>query len=182
MEERTLCGMHTEEKELGGFAYAAIIRITNDKFWRFQPPTPFDEAFNDVRITGGGISWSEQLLQSSSKGDWASGLWEDMGGEVPEFWLVRRRVTHLDDTTRAVIDYREPWPEAIRSILGGTLIVTDEGDKALQEFLARADAAFLVEKKTGEFTADAPKTEVKKPRIPLKSASLVGNVIQVHNN
>ena len=162
-------------------AYAAIVRITNDTFWHFQPPAKFDEAFSESRQPLGGYQWSEQLLRVARGKDWASGAWEDLGGSVPEFWLVKRGVTHLNNTVRAVMEYREPWPAAMR-VFSGTVIVSDEADAALQEFLGRADAVFTVEKKRGQFNTNSPKTATVKSRIPLDAAKTIGSVIQNNNS
>lgn len=162
-------------------AYAAIVRITNDNFWHFQPPAKFDDAFSESRQHLGGFQWSEQLLRVASEKDWGSGAWEDLGGPVPEFWLVKRWVTHLDKSVRAVMEYREPWPKAMR-IFSGTVIVSDEANAALRQFLARADTAFAVEKKRGEFDKNSPKPNTAKGRIPLNVAAAIGTVIRVQNS
>lgn len=163
-------------------AYAAIVRITNDNFWHFRPPTKFDDAFSESRQSLGGFQWLEQLLRTASETDWASSVWEDQGGAAPKFWLTKRWVTHLNNATRAVMEYREPWPAAMRLLSGGTVIVSDEADKTLQQFLARADAAFTVEKKRGEFGDSAPVTPRTKGRVPLDVAKTVGTVIRLNNS
>lgn len=170
------------EQTKNRFAYAAIVRITNEKQWRFQPPIKFDDAISEGRQIAGGFHWSEQLLRVDSNDDWGSGMWESQNGTPPEFWIAKRWITHLNDKTRAVMEYREPWPDAMRMLSGGTVIVTDEADKALQEFLTRADAAFSVEKKMGEFDGTSPKISSVAPRIPLNVAKTVGTFIRIHDN
>jgi len=170
-----------DKDHMDRLAYAAIVRITNDTFWYFQPPAKFDEAFSESRQPLGGYQWSEQLLRIAPEKDWASGAWEDQGGSVPEFWLVKRWVTHLNKSVRAVMEYREPWPAAMR-VFSGAIIVSDDANTALQEFLGRADTAFAVEKKRGEFDNNSPRTTTAKSRIPLNVAKTIGTVIQSNNS
>ncbi|SBV94946.1 exported hypothetical protein [uncultured delta proteobacterium] len=164
------------------FAYAAIVRIDNEGRWLFQPPARFDGAFavNDRII--GGFQWSIQLLRVSSDKDWGSAVWSDVNGGapasgMPEFWLAKRWITHLNSTTRAVMEYREPWPGNLAVLGADTVIVSDSTAAILQQFDARADAAFLVEKKRGEFDTNTPQPQTSKPRVPVNMAKLVGTVI-----
>lgn len=167
------------------FAYAAIVRIDNEGRWFFHPPAPFDEAFAVSDRMIGGFSWSTQMLRLSSGKDWASGVREDLEGVssgTPEFWLAKRWVAHLTDTARAVMEYREPWPEAVQVMGTNTVVLSDSAAAFLQQFDARADAAFLVEKKRGEFDKNTPQPKTAKPRIPVNVAAMAGTVMDRGGN
>ena len=161
------------------FAYAAIVRITGDTFWRFQPPTAFPGTFSEAQVHLGGFAWSEQFLRVSETNDWGCALYRENGGTAAEFWLAKRWVAHLNDATRAVMEYREPWPEDLR-LIQGTLIMSDSAAEALTAFSARADAAFMVERKAGDFSgqdkARPGKGTAAVPDIP----KLVGEVLDSH--
>lgn len=172
----------TESNAEKRFAYAAIVRIDNEGQWLFQPPARFDGAFGVSERMVGGFQWSIQLLRVSSDKDWASGVWSDVNGgapasETPEFWLAKRWITHLNSATRAVMEYREPWPGNLAVLGQDTVLVSDSAAAILQQFDARAEAAFLVEKKRGEFDKNAPQPQATKPRIPINIAKLVGTII-----
>jgi len=172
----------TDANNAGRFAYAAIVRIDNDKQWNFQPQVTFDNAFIVTSSAKGGFEWSMQMLRVASDKDWASEVWTDMGGDTPEFWLVQRWVAHCNSTTRAVMEYREPWPEGLSLMTSKTLILSDTAATILQHFTDRADAAFLVEKKLGEFDANAPRLKTITPHTPVNIPKMVGTLIDLHNN
>ena len=172
----------TDADDAGRFAYAAIVRIDAEKQWYFQPPRPFDEAFQVSDSTEGGFHWSAQLLRVASDKDWANGLWMDMGGDSPTHWLAKRWVTHLNDTTRAIMEYREPWPEGMNTLPTNTLLLTESAAATLQAFIARADAAFLAEKKLGEFNKSEQPAKATTPRVPMDIARMAGTIIDRHNN
>jgi hypothetical protein len=171
----------TDATDVKRFAYAAIVRIDNEKQWNFQPPTAFDDAFIVSDSAQGGFQWSMQLLRVASDKDWASGVWADTGRDVPEFWLVKRWVAHCNSTTRAIMEYREPWPEGLSLMASKTLILSDSAAALLQNFTARADAAFLVEKKSGEFDTNTPQSKATTPRIPMNIPKTVGTIIDLQN-
>lgn len=169
------------------FAYAAIVRIDNERRWLFQPPARFDGAFAVSDRIVGGFQWSIQLLRISSDKDWASDVWKSLDGDAPasgepEFWLAKRWITHLNDTTRALMEYREPWPGNVAVLGEDTVLLSDSAAATLQQFDARAETAFLVEKKRGEFDANTPQPKAAKPRVPVNIAAMAGTVIDRHDN
>lgn len=163
------------------FAYAAIVRIDNAG-WLFHPPARFDGAFalNDRNL--GDFHWTVQLLRVAGDNDWASGVWEDAskGGVTtgtPKFWLAKRWVAHLDDTARAVMEYREPWPDVLRMLNETMPLLSDSAAAFLQQFEVRADSAFVVEKKRGEFDRNMPQPKTVQSRFPVSIATTVGTIM-----
>ncbi len=164
-----------------GFAYAAIARIQNENGWAFQPPAPFTGAFSSSDTTLGGFAWSVQLLRVPSAGDWASGVWEDLGGGGTDAWLAKRWIAHLNGGTRAIMEYREPWPETIPALSTDVTLLASGAADAILRFNARADTVFSVAKKGGDFTGERPKP-APSSRIALNVPRLVGALITLDHN
>ncbi|MCL1915922.1 MAG: DUF4851 domain-containing protein [Desulfovibrionaceae bacterium] len=138
-------------------AHAAIARFEDPARWRFLPSADSLEAFSASRTKLDGMDFVVQLLRTPAADDWTGGLWRDGGYAVPEYWLVKRWVAHLDDAARAVMEYREPWPDCLPEFLPGVVMVSESAYQCLNEFVTRADAAFLVERKGGDFkSGEAP--------------------------
>lgn len=160
------------------FAYAVIARVSNTKLWRFQPPEKMNGAFSEQTVVLNGIGFSEQLLRVSSEKDWGSGVWRENGRPVPDYWLAKRWVTHLDEGTRAVMEYREEWPDAMSYVSAEMIVLGGSAGEALSAFIKRADAAFLAEKKAGDFNqAETPPSVYRVPQKDPDVARLVGEVI-----
>ena len=132
-------------------AHAAIARIEDPGRWRFMPSADSVEAFSASRAKLDGMDFVVQLLREPAADDWAGGVWRESGYAVPEYWLAKRWVAHMDDATRAVMEYREPWPDCLPEFLPGMVMVSESAYQCLNEFVFRADAAFLVERKGGDF-------------------------------
>lgn len=165
------------------FAYAGIVRLEHNSMWRFQPPTRFDDAFMDSSATLGGIHWSVQLLRIAKAEDWPGAVWKDSGKPLPSAWLAKRWIAHLDDKTRAIMEYREAWPGDIPMLASAMPILNDSAAAALQQFNERADAVFLVTKKAGDFTGQpAPNAGRRSFRIQPDMPKLLGEVLAIHDN
>ena len=172
----------TSEARSDCFAYAAIVRIDDDKGWIFRPPARFPGAFSVADVSFGGFQWSEQILRSPAENDWPAAVWEELGGEKHDFWLAKRWVAHLDGTTRAIMEYREPWPVAMTFLSADTVVFTGQSGEALAAFIKRADAAFAVEQKGGDFGKKAPEQRPAATSVQVSAPNLVGIVDPVDHN
>ena len=172
----------TDNGPVTRYAYAAITRLSQPKGWRFTPQSSrFDGAFSVSNRSG----WNEQLLRVPREGDWSSDIWKSNGRAVPEYWLAKRVVTNMTDAVRVVMEYREPWPDVIDVVSLDIVSLRGAGAEELRAFIARADAAFVVEKKKGAFTSGvrAPQatlvvTQTQIPDYP----KLVGAVVAIADN
>ncbi|CAK7062761.1 MAG: hypothetical protein DELT_01494 [Desulfovibrio sp.] len=165
------------------FAYAVIARISTPKAWRFQPPSKADEALSARNITVGGIAFFEQILRVPSENDWGSGVWRKNGKNVPRYWLAKRWTAHLNDEVRAVMEYREEWPTEINAFSRDLLIVSGNAGQALADFNKRADAAFTVEKREGDFNkGQTPPSEYAVPENAPVIRKLIGEVVTTGND
>lgn len=164
------------------FAYAAIVRVTNNEAWMFQPPARFPDAFSVTDVSFGGFQWSEQLLRIPVENDWPTAVLEELGGEKRKYWLAKRWVAHLDGANRAIMEYREPWPDAITLLSADTVVFTGEAGETLNAFIKRADAAFSVEQKGGDFGKNAPESHPAATRVPVNASKLIGEVFPVNRN
>lgn len=165
------------------FAYAAIARITRPETWMFQPTADPAGAFAASVLRLDGIDFMVNLIRTGSEGDWPSELWRENGRDVPETWLVKRWTAPLADGVRAVMEYREPWPACLTSVSAQTVIVGGAEGECLHGFVARADAAFRVEKKGGTFPRKNPPSAsgLAVPRTPPNIEALMGHVIGTGN-
>ena len=172
-------GIMKTAKQADRFAYAAIIRISGTNAWRFQPTTRSADAFTTGDIVLDGIDWDWQLMRTPSRNDWPSAVWEKNGKDLPQFWLAKRWTAHLNDSVRAVMEYREPWPECIHAVSRDMLIMPGMAGDCLKTFIERADAAFTVEKKRGNFQSgeSAPPSMLALPSTPPNLTRLVGEVV-----
>jgi len=172
----------TDETQPDCFAYAAIVRISNEERWIFHPPTRFAEAFSTAEVSFGGFQWSEQLLRSSCEKDWPSAVWEELEGKTHKYWLTKRWIAHLDGTTRAVMEYREPWPEAMVFLNANAVVFSEKSGDTLTAFIKRADTAFSVEQKGGDFSKNALAPRPATTSVPINVIKLVGEVFPVDHN
>ena len=174
---------YTDSRHSDRFAHAAIVKIEHGGKWNFQPPGRFDDAFLDGSELRDGIQWSVQTLRISNADDWPGSVWEDAGNPPHRIWLAKRWIAHLDSTTRAIMEYREAWPENMPVLSSTMPILSDSAGTALRAFDERADAVFLAEKKAGDFSGQpAPDRRQATFRIQPDIPKLLGNVIALHGS
>lgn len=158
------------------FAYAAITRLEHANIWRFQPPTPSGAALYAGNTSMDGIAFTHQVLRVGD--DWGSRIWRENGRETPEYWIAKRWTAFMNDGIMAVMEYREPWPEALTPLSPNLTVISGPAGEALLTFSRRADAVFMVEKKGGTFDKNSPTPPqvLTVPRDP-DIAALVGEVV-----
>lgn len=125
-------------------AHATLTQLNDDMNWRFQPDTWRESnAFTFSRNSAlEGYRWTMQTLRVPSRGDWFSDLWVANGREVPEVWLAKRWGALLNNSNKAVLEYREPWPDCLEAVDMDLLIISGDGAACLSGFNSRAANAF----------------------------------------
>ena len=162
------------------YAYAAIARLSQSASWRFEPQSNrSDGAFS----FGQDGDWTVQLLRVPGQGDWSSDIWRKNGRETSEFWIAKRWNSSLNAGSRVVMEYREPWPGGFDLVSSDFATLRGEAAEVVQAFIARADAAFVVEKTKGDFSKPAPQQKLTVdqgalPDIP----KLVGRILRTTDN
>ena len=173
----------SETTSANRFAYAAIARVSTPKAWRFQPPAKADGALSAKTVTIKEVAFFEQILRVASQDDWGSEVWEENGNSVPRYWLAKRWVAHLNDEVRAVMEYREEWPAEMNAVSEDLIILNGNAGKALLAFNKRADAAFSVEKREGDFAGtQTPPSEYSVSSKSPNITKLVGEVVTTGND
>ncbi len=128
-------------------AHAIISRLSDSSNWYFAPDTwKAPDAISGVALSGGmnlgGYAWSAQLLRIPSQGEWFSDFWVANGRGVPKLWLAKRWTANLNSSNRAVIEYREPWPDCLQNFNPDLMIVGGDAGACLSDFEARAGKVF----------------------------------------
>lgn len=125
-------------------AHATITRLNDNMSWRFQPDTWRESnAFTFSRNSPlEGYRWTMQTLRVPSQGDWFSDMWVANGREVPEVWLAKRWGALLNDSNKAVLEYREPWPDCLEAVDTDLLLISGDSAACLSGFNSRAANAF----------------------------------------
>ena len=98
------------------------------------------------KSNGLGLFWTEHILYIPAEGDWFSALLHENGKEIPRVWIAKRwSATLVNDTTRFLVEYREPAPESLLQNLESGLtdksILWMGAVKELEEFSRRAEAS-----------------------------------------
>ena len=78
-----------------------------------------------------------------------------------------------------MLEYREPWPDSLPELSRGAVLINEAAALRLREFMARADAAFLVERKAGTFTTGnaAPASLLAVPKTPPDVQKIMGGIV-----
>ena len=163
------------------FAYAAILRLTDNESWEFLPqgnglPGVFGGRQGEASVRSGYI----YTLHVPASNDWASELLAANGVTVPEAWIAKRWLFSLDTDARALAEYREPWPEGLDVPGGSDVMLLGESQAAfLRDFERRAVAAFSFAPVPGNFENVVPRVSAwkKAPVLP-NVEKLMGDVIQ----
>lgn len=130
--------------------------------------------------TAHGYFWTTHVLYVPAEKDWFSVLWQENGREVPAVWVAKRwSTTVIGDSTRLVLEYREPAPQALLNALESGLT-----DKAmlwmscaveLDGFSKRADSVFKITSSAREMViAPGVSRPMVTPPFRPDLASLVG--------
>ncbi len=161
-----------------GFAYAAIIRLTDKENWFFEPQTWKLPGALYMRSESGpiGLAWTTQVLSvPSAYDDWISDLWRTNKQDVPETWIAKRWIASMDDGMRVLVEYREAWPQCAEEFTPG-LPLTSKEDMCLRDFGKRADAVFTVAPGATDLGAAAPPAGLALPQSLPDLGRLVGKV------
>lgn len=173
----------TASPEAPCFAYAAIVRLAQPNMWRFHPPVPAQNVLFSGSTTMDGIVFLHQVLHIPSHNDWASDVWTVNGQQSPTCWIIKRWTAHLGDDARAIMEYREPWKgEAPVSASIGAM--GNNAGETLQAFVSRADAAFSVNRKGGDFSVGntPPASKLALPEKDPDIARLFGAIAATGND
>lgn len=164
------------------FAYAAIIRLENDRTWNFVPqgrklPGSFGSRKKvDPPVREGFV----YTLRVPTAGDWASDLLDANGMTPPEAWLAKRWLFSLDKGFRAVAEYREPWPAHIDVPGDDDFLLSRNAAAYLKEFDARAAKVFAFEALAGDFSGASPaRPSWKRPATVPDVARIAGDIRRV---
>lgn len=127
-----------------------------------------------------GLFWTEHILYIPAEGDWFSALLAENGKEVPAVWIAKRwSTTTVNDTTRFLVEYREPAPESLlRNLESG---LTDKSllwlgsVKDIEDFSRRAEDSVQLTN-TGRANAPLPVglAPMQKPPFMPNMEKLVG--------
>lgn len=170
------------------FAWTAVARLETPKAWRFQPGGTFPGAFSanvpglEPAFAG---QWSGSLLRITADGDWTSGVLAENAQAAPNAWLAARWILHLNDATKVLAEYREPWPEDIDpQNMADPRFLRDAALDYFDAFTRRAKAAFTVTKDKGDFktASETPLPHFALPRSRPVVAQLIGEVVSLGND
>lgn len=164
------------------FAYAGIIRLDAGDMWEFVPKG------NRIQGSFGARKKVEPVnrdgavytLRVPAEGDWASALLAENGHAIPEAWIAKRWMFSLDSASRAVAEYREPWPAGLDVPESDIMLLRESHAVFLQEFEKRAFAVFSFDTSIGDFSETAPRVSTwKRSPVQPNVERLAGDVIQV---
>lgn len=167
------------------FAYAAIIRLDAGDKWEFVPKGNRIQGSFGARkkVAPANRDGAVYTLHVPSEGDWASALLTENGHAVPEAWIAKRWMFSLDSSSRAVAEYREPWPAGLDVPEDDIMLLRESHAVFLQEFETRAFAAFSFDTSVGDFGETSPQVSSwKKSPVPPNVERLAGDVIQVDHS
>lgn len=139
-------------------AHAILARLSDSQLWTFEPDTWKDpNAFTHATGPGPeGYAWTTQLMRVPSRGDWFSDLWLANGRKTPQVWLAKRWASLLDGANKAVLEYREPWPDCLEFTAPDMLLITGDSAACLGGFNSRAAKAFTVSRQNTPLGGPAP--------------------------
>ncbi len=160
-------------------AHAILAKLEDSQNWSFQPDTVWKPRNASITSSKGpdGYTWTTQLLLVPSQGDWFSDLWVANGRSVPKIWLAKRWSALLDDTTKAIYEYREPCAGCLpEDALAFPLLDADSAAR-LKEFSNRA-AAFTTSAQNTPLTDTAPEQTLRaRPEKLPNAGKLVGEAL-----
>lgn len=163
------------------FAYAAFARIEEKGMWMFVPqgqalPGQLGKATRVFDEREGRL----YTLHIPAQGDWASAVLAENGHTPPEAWVAKRWVFSLEGASRAMAEYREPWPDDLDVPDGGLSLLTSRQENFLRDFTKRALAAFAFGSGLGDFDGvPAARPVWKMPATEPNITRLVGDVMRV---
>lgn len=128
--------------------------------WLWEKETwamPESLSYEKTRMAG--KFWTVQMFPVFSSQDWFAHLWQVNGRSTPDFWIAKRWSATPETYMRIVAEYREPAPLCMKERLASAAQSTGQAnapfkgkelwrncDNEIQDFSARADAAFLFDK------------------------------------
>ena len=165
------------------FAYGAIIRLENKDRWEFVPQgkTLPDSFGGREKITDAGREGFLYTLHVPSAGDWASELLIANGKSAPEAWVAKRWLFSLDSATRALAEYREPWPAGLDVPDSDILLLHSEQVEFLRAFGQRARAAFRFSPESRAFAGTPPSATWAASPVHPDVSRLAGDVLAVEH-
>lgn len=159
-----------QDKKVLAHGHVMSVAISSRESWEFSMESLTQK--NEVylrEVDKGYLSWTEHLMYVKSEGDWFSDLWRENGREIPETWLGKRWSRTFFGDTRVIVEYREPMPECVDvSDTSGQsyfihAVLTPSGPECkrqLDDFNARAEAAFVFQKLDTDKPVEAPAPSV----------------------
>ena len=157
--------------------YTAIATLQDVGTWNFVPqPSRIPHTFGPVtRIADASLFGTVRNLCIPADSDWASLTMAEQGKNMPKEWLARRWVYSLDESTRAMAEYREPKPDWLETGSKGILLISEKNSDYLREFEKRANAAFSFAKTHTGSNEGLPSMNGPIPDV----ADLAGEIIKV---
>lgn len=164
-------------------AYAAIIRLEDAERWNFVPQGNTLPGSFGVRQGAGPVDRAGALytLHVPAAGDWASELLAANGTAVPHAWIAKRWLFSLDKGTRAMAEYREPWPADLDVPQTDLMLLSASNAEFLKAFETRALAVFSFDTAVGDFSGPAPTSGWHASPVPPDVKNLSGDVISTEN-
>ena len=154
--------------------------------WRWEMETwGKREALLHTSMRAGAKNWTIQIFPVAAAGDWFSALWQQNSREVPGYWLAKRWSSTPEEEMRLLAEYREPAPACMRDRLvpaagASGAFPFPKGkelrrgcNKEIEEFSARADAVFQLEKRGAVSAAPVPH-DILLPRMKPDMTALAG--------
>lgn len=127
-------------------AHIFLAKIQDSTAWYFTP-----DSWPLCGIVASGLTlgadvlpWPSRIIKTPAAGDWISEMWRANGRNVPEYWIVKRWAAILDSDTKAIMEYREPWPDCLEEYLPGSIMFSGDNGQCLHHFLKRSAEAFSV--------------------------------------
>lgn len=164
------------------FAYAAILRLDDSANWEFVPKGSRIQGSFGARkkVEPAKRDGAVYTLHVPPAGDWASALLAENGHAIPEAWIAKRWMFSLDSASRAVAEYREPWPAGLEVPESDIMLLRESHAVFLQEFEKRAFAVFSFDTSTSDFGETPPRVSTwKRSPVSPNVERLAGDVIQV---
>lgn len=157
--------------------------------YAFQPQT-FARA-NELDLETqeiNGRDWRVHTLYEDGESDWFSKVWRENGRETPEIWIGKRYSRTFNQTSRVIVEYREPLPACakiektkILSFLDtrGLSVGTEECRREVDAVFERADQAFTIGRASElELTGEVPENIITKKTLPaMDGARYIGTAI-----
>ena len=155
-------------------AHIIFTELTDKTRYVIMPETfasPYDLDLRRIKLDR--RDWVEHTLYERRQGDWFTEFWDINGYITPQVWLGKRWTRRADESSRVVVEYREPLPECatvhdkkVVVILNNVTIdmPTPECRREVEAVFERADQAFSMRRPATVNTSAPAPAEV----IPLK--------------